>query len=191
MPQKRTIPRICEQCGQGFLAPAQQVKRGGARFCGSSCSKKHQALPYMSEKWLERFWSYVVKSDDCWEWQGTRTANGYGTILGDGKRHYAHRVSYEIADGPIPEGLDVCHHCDNPPCINPAHLFLGTATDNARDMAAKGRAGITSKITPAQAEEIRVRYRAGGILQRELAVEYGLSQPTVSEILSDVLWHHP
>jgi ribosomal protein L40E len=89
--------------------------------------------------WRERFWSYVDKSGDCWEWTGCDNGHGYGVfgVANDSKA--AHRVSYEMEHGPIPEGMEVCHHCDNPCCVRPSHLFLGTQADNMRDMYSKGR----------------------------------------------------
>lgn len=89
-----------------------------------------------------KFWSRVDRSkgdDACWEWTGARNGRGYG-MCGVGTRyHGAHRVAYTLCSGTIPDGLNVCHHCDNPPCVNPAHLFLGTQSDNMRDCFAKGR----------------------------------------------------
>jgi hypothetical protein len=80
--------------------------------------------------------------DKCWEFQGARTSpNGHGIMTVDGKRVMAHRAAYEVWVGPILDGMKVCHHCDNPICCNPTHLFLGTQRDNMRDAAAKGRTG--------------------------------------------------
>jgi hypothetical protein len=88
----------------------------------------------------DRFWEKVSRNGRCWEWAGSRHKSGYGRINQGGIVLYAHRLAYEFAFGDaMPAGLSVCHHCDNPPCCNPAHLFLGTAADNANDKARKGR----------------------------------------------------
>ncbi len=89
----------------------------------------------------ERFWAKVRKSDGCWEWTGAANRQGYGRIaLGraSGPRR-AHRIAWELTHGPVPDGLWVLHHCDNPPCVRPDHLWLGTRADNARDCRLKGR----------------------------------------------------
>lgn len=93
----------------------------------------------------ERFWSKVTRSDRCWEWQGPRDHDGYGFIKVMRCSRRAHRCSWELCVGPIPNNLFVLHRCDNPPCVNPAHLFLGTARDNALDMVGKGRAANQRK----------------------------------------------
>lgn len=87
----------------------------------------------------ERFWRYVDKAGECWTWTGGRTIDGYGNFRADGAGISAHRFSYQLHNGAIPEGLFICHQCDNPPCVRPDHLFLGTPLDNVRDMYGKGR----------------------------------------------------
>ena len=94
---------------------------------------------------MKRFWDKVKKSDRCWEWTAGRYVSGYGTFRHKNKSYYAHRMSYEFVIGPIPQGKHVLHKCDNPPCVNPDHLFIGTPLDNARDRAAKGRQVLNLK----------------------------------------------
>ena len=145
----------------------------------------------------ERFWAKVEKKvqDDCWEWQGTRNNNGYGQI-GKGARGsgllYAHRVSWELASGPIPKGMCVLHHCDNPGCVNPAHLFLGTMADNMRDMVDKGRSARgegkwSVKLTEQDVHEIR-QMLSRGISQMVIAEKYGVTQRTISMIKTGETW---
>lgn len=89
---------------------------------------------------VDRFWQYVQKGDGCWLWTSNRHWKGYGQFSYKGKPIYAHRLSWIITSGNIPDGLLVCHRCDNPSCVRPDHLFLGTPEDNTRDMYVKGRA---------------------------------------------------
>lgn len=121
---------------------------------------------------VERFWAQVDRraTDECWEFTGTRVPDGYGLITWDGRQQPASRVSWMIHHGPIPGGLVIRHRCDNPPCVNPAHLEIGTVADNARDMVERGRAKPsmvhgsrvgTSKLTEADVTALRAR-RADG-----------------------------
>ena len=94
---------------------------------------------------VERIDMNVDKSSGCWVWQGYLNADNYGNIKVAGIMKKVHRVSWEVFNGPIPEGICVCHTCDNPPCVNPEHLFLGTRLDNMKDQQKKGRHDNTKK----------------------------------------------
>lgn len=124
----------------------------------------------------------------CWLWTGARQRDGYGVLKVDRKNVAAHRFSWERENGPIPANLCALHKCDTPSCVNPAHLFLGTRGDNARDKAAKGRCHNNrgerngrSKLTDAQVEVIRERL-AIGQTQYRIAADYGVAQCTISDI---------
>ena len=164
----------------------------------------------------ERFWSKVDRSggpDACWPWTGYRRQNGYGQVCVDGRIEVAHRVAWQLANGPIPpETPNVLHHCDNPPCCNPygtKHLFVGTKADNSADMLQKGRspagdrsgprlhpgcmprgeAHHNAKLTAEAIVAIRAAVVAGES-QRSVAERYGIFQTTVSEIKRRVIWRH-
>lgn len=146
----------------------------------------------------ERFWSRVLKHPypGCWEWQKITTHNGYGEIWVDGKMLRAHRVSWEMVNGKIPDGIFVLHKCDNPSCVNPSHLFLGTHQDNMDDCARKGRVSIlrgenspASILKKDQVLEIAKLTRRG-IGCRIVAMAYGVSRQTVSDIRSGRNWGH-
>lgn len=156
----------------------------------------------MTPDWSDLFWSKVHPEalSGCWLWHGATTSHGYGTLsrssAGKVSRAYAHRVAYERATGAAPGALDVCHRCDVPSCVNPDHLFLGTARDNAADMVRKGRArhkafpGETHHghiLSERQVLEIRQRR---GESARALAAEYGVQRWTVYDILSRRSWRH-
>lgn len=151
-----------------------------------------------------RFWAKVAKGGpcDCWVWQGGKQHFGHGTIRikSDGVPTPvgAHRLSYVLHCGEIPDGLIVRHNCDNPPCVNPAHLLLGTRTDNAADMVARGRLAPTfgehngsRKLSDEAASQIICMLsRPNPPTQSEIAAEFGISQSTVSLIRHHKRWTH-
>ena len=138
----------------------------------------------------KRYLGKIRISSGCWEWQGTRDAAGYGRFqVGVGKQRKATHIMWELTYGPIPEGMFPCHRCDNPSCVRPSDLFLGTKGDNNRDRHAKGRdqrgeRHYRAKLTDEQVREARRRYVAGGVTQRALAMEYGLSLGGMQAILA-------
>lgn len=136
-----------------------------------------------------RFWLKVKRVGDCFIYHGARLPKGYGLFtVRKPIMVYAHRFVWESVKGPIPEGMLVCHHCDNPPCVNPDHLFLGTQSDNMQDMARKGRSNKHRRLTPEIVADIRARYAAGGITQQALADEYGIVFQHVSQIVRGLRW---
>lgn len=177
-------------------------------------------LPVLSERLRARFWQKIEKAgpDDCWLWRGTLSPKGYGIFARKGYR--AHRISFFISTGTDPLGKLICHRCDNPPCVNPAHLFMGTDLDNLTDMAAKGRARNCAMLHPemmargerngrnlhrerypigeahpdAKLTEAQVREilkkGAARIPRRALALEYGCTLFNIEAILYRRTWKH-
>lgn len=132
---------------------------------------------------------------ECWEWTGT-SITGYGVIYVNGRPVKAHRFSFEFFNGPIPRGHHICHRCDNPGCVNPAHLFAGTDKENTADMFSKGRGNSPrgtrnrhARLTEEQVLEIR-RLHACGRRQSELAQEYGVETPAISKIVLGKNWRY-
>lgn len=151
----------------------------------------------LSIKDICRFWSKVSKTEKCWIWKGTiaKKSAGYGRFSLGYSGIGAHRLSYLMHHGNISKGMNVLHKCDNPICVNPEHLFLGSYSDNARDMNSKNRnvKGMTSgmaKLDDEAIKEIRNWYLGCGITQRELADLYGVDQTCISAIILNKTWKH-
>lgn len=137
------------------------------------------------------------KATGCIEWTGGLNTSGYGHLSVAGKLMLAHRYAYTLKHGPIPQGMCVCHTCDNPVCCNVDHLFLGTHLDNMRDRTAKGRQRAPkgeesphAKLTADQITAIRKEYAAGGISQAALGRKFGVSQTYVSDVVVGKTWAH-
>lgn len=143
----------------------------------------------MAEDLVNAFWAKVKRGEptECWLWTGYLHRQGYGYVRFNGRQYRTHRLAYELAYGVFPAELKVCHKCDNPPCCNPNHLFLGTHLDNLRDRDTKGR--FFSKLTPDQVKEIRASYTPGEVTYAEIATRYGISASSVGILLSGTTWN--
>jgi uncharacterized protein (DUF433 family) len=162
------------------------------------------------ERLEERFWAKVDKRGphECWLWTGSNTGHPgreYGRIYVNGKRRPVAQVAWELMNGSaFPDGMMACHTCDCPQCVNPAHIFVGTMVDNLRDCVRKHRHGSVThpenqvrgerhghaKLTERDVAVIHARYLRGGVLQRELAHEYGVTQKAISLVLNGTNWAH-
>lgn len=139
----------------------------------------------------ERFWQKVEKGPDCWNWTAYTWPSGYGCFRAYNQTR-AHRVSWTIHNGAIPNGFYVCHHCDNPACVNPKHLFLGTPQDNMDDKVRKGRQrgahGGTkhhnARLTDEQVAEIHALWRERELTQTEIATRFGIHQSHVCKLVN-------
>lgn len=174
----------------------------GEVMTGKNCvGKRRERIRNQTVQEFERsFWSKVIAGNNsCILWVGTKTDRGYGSMWHPFKKSMrpAHRVAFEIEKGEIEKGKEVCHKCDNPSCVNPNHLFVGSHTDNMVDMTNKGRnvafkgeSNGSSKLTEAQVLEIRGKYIPWKYGTIKLSKEYGVSQPLIMGIVSGKTWKH-
>jgi len=147
----------------------------------------------------EKFWANVgiLSENDCWEWKLGKVPDGYGYVKYQRKSLLAHRLSYILTYGEVPEGQLVCYHCDNPPCCNPAHLFLGTDLDNSRDKYSKGRANHpkgtsvgTVKLSEQDVLEVRRLYATGNYSKETLGEMFGCTLQNIYRIVNNITWRH-
>lgn len=164
-----TKQRMCPTCSCLFEISAKHPK---AKFCSRKCSVASQC----NDVGMAVSGRYIV-TNTCWLWTRSLNSRGYGIVYIAGKHVRAHRAMWELAHGPIPQGLHVLHHCDTPSCVNPAHLFLGTHQDNMIDKVAKGRHNMPhgernhrSKLTEAFVKEIRASTERSEVLAQRFSV---------------------
>lgn len=199
--KKLQIKRNCLKCGADFEVPEYVARNGHGKFCSFQCKKTHV---YAVE---DRFMAKVHKTENCWEWTGVKTPEGYGVLSiggrGRSRNVVASRLSFQLFKGEIPAGLNVCHKCDNRGCVNPEHLFVGTQLDNIRDMIRKGRSNYTgalnprkgeahgmSKLTEADVREIRSTYKRYVVTRPMLAKKFGVSRDIIGSVLCWEIWKH-
>lgn len=144
---------------------------------------------------LKRFWSYVLKTETCWTWTGSRNDDGYGMF----DHGSAHQFSWKLRNGPIPDGLCVLHHCDNPPCVRPDHLYCGTKRDNYDDMVKRNRLstayatrGTRAVLTPEIVRQARTMYATGQFTHKQIHAAFGIACgiATIQQAISGITWKH-
>jgi len=180
---------ICD-CGEYLEVSTSQL--GRQKHCNYSYRLPDEQY---HQKLRKCFNNKYTEKNGCWEWNKFIHKHGYGVTGYRNRSMLAHRLSWLLFKEPIPDGIDVCHHCDNPKCVNPDHLFLGTAQDNVRDCfnkkrkSHKGEKHPGSKITEKEILEI-FRLRKMGWTHQKLADRFKITQSTISNILHRRLWKH-
>lgn len=192
---KRTIPRTCLVCGKGFLISKRTETTKKGFFCSYSCStsSRHQNPE-------QRFWNNVQKSEGCWIWLGSKDSSGYGTFKIKGTNISAHRFSWIVHFGAIPDGMNVLHDCptgDNPACVNPEHLWTGTHEQNMQDMSKKmrhhvftGETNVNAKLTKEKVASMRAERCELGTSYKELGIKFGVTDGTACKVCSRQTWKH-
>lgn len=170
-------------------------RRYGDPLSGVRCVQPKQ----MPKNVSQRFWGKVDKSEECWEWTGSTYSNGYGMFWDGEKSVLAHRFSYKMSNNQDPGNMYVCHHCDNRRCVNPDHLFLGTAQDNMRDASKKGRLEHSNQLRGEQhpnsiftnEDVLKIRRLASNVDSlQELAEEFNTTHQAIRSIVNRRIWKH-
>ena len=191
--RKKTAHRVCKYCNKEFMALQKEVNRGGGVYCNQSCVTAHKNKKKAKDT-IEIFQSNIIVTDKgCWEYQ-VKGNSFYGKMTINGKDVRAHRFIYEYTYGVIPESMLVCHKCDNPPCCNPDHLFLGTSKDNTQDMLKKSRGNPPrgnkqphAKLNEDKVKIIKKRLLNGGKIQ-EIANDFNVGRAAISQIKRNKNW---
>lgn len=184
-------------CGQDVrIVTRAKAERGEVVNHPVRYVKDHYVPPPPYATIADAFWKYCGSAgpSECWEWQGVIQKSGYGELYYKGHKYYAHRVCWEIHNGPIPDGLYVCHECDNRKCTNISHLWLGTHLDNVADMISKGRnprgeSHHSAKLKQSDVLIIRSD-KANGATYAELAERYGVTPSAIQGVVMNINWKH-
>jgi hypothetical protein len=208
------VERMCIVCGKTFMVKRSVVHKGHGRYCSRPC----QYRPALTAE--QRFWLRVNKDGPlhpyqpdfgpCWLWAGHTTTAGYGELWVEGVRWLAHRYAYKLVRGCLDRALFACHSCDNPACVNPDHIFLGTQQANLDDCSRKGRTmrgernarythpettargerGGNAKLTAEKVRDMRKAHFVDGVPYYRLAAQYGVCKATAREAIVGTTWAH-
>jgi len=197
--RRTSVTLLCDYppCGKPFQTYASTLARGfKARYCSANCRARGVAARRFPGTFAERFWAqvFIGRPDECWPWQGRTRHDGYGVLYVPETQleKGAHIVSWYFAHGRWPApGMDICHSCDNHPCVNPAHLWEGTPLENTLDSVQKGRwpsgeRHWKSKLTDTQWQEILQLLAEGTLSKRIIAAQYNVSVALITDRLRDM-----
>lgn len=196
MPRTTGIDRICIQCQKSFKIWPSDLNYIKAIYCSNRCQHEWQNQPH---RVLEKFLSLIEINieTECWEWQGVKNELSYGIFCTNKLKIRAHRYAWELFRQPIPSGLFLCHHCDNPACINPDHMFVGTQADNVKDMEKKGRRrnkpqpGEKNYFAKLNEEQVRtIFFYKGHMSAKEMATLFHITTAAIWFIWSGRTWKH-
>lgn len=197
------IKKECYKCGHKFEEASNYGKKFKKSYCSNECRKTGQSLndSELNDRFHKRFLKQISKSrnpDNCWKWKGALDINGYGRFSRGYKHIPAHRASWLILMGEISDGMNVLHKCDNPPCTNPSHLYLGTDKDNARDRVERNRyRKINKKVRGTRNHRARITQMTAIKIKRrlaknktinEIAKELNVTRPTIENIKHKKSW---
>lgn len=187
-----TVPGVlcrCYNCQKEFGVCVGDYRRGRGLFCTQACNREYRTLTPE-----QRFWPKVNKTETCWLWTGYTMPFGHGQIHTRYGAKLVHRLSWELHYGPIPDSLEVCHHCDVPQCVRPDHLFLGSQADNMRDAYSKNRLAKGERNGHAKLAECDVLsifdMRSRGEKETVIAEHFNVSRGTINSILRRQNWKH-
>lgn len=193
--KKPDVVSVCPKCQQPFTHRPLAASQPPRVYCSYACNYASRTSRSDPES---RFWSKVLKTEFCWIWQASKSRYGYGKILWKGRLVGAHRVSWELSHGPLSPGQNVLHNCpggDNPSCVRPDHLWLGTFKQNSEDAMRKGRMprgeqSHFAKLTDQDVLDLRALSPRGKNNIQKIAEDYGISSTELSRILRGDRWAH-
>jgi hypothetical protein len=204
---KRRVDNICDTCNRKFVTRASEKRK----YCRLKCFKRPESFPNRKNRppfwalateeekmirYKKMFEEKVIRKEGCWGWKSFVTSSGYGSLGSRKNLVNAHRISWIIHNGSIPDNLWVLHKCNNPICTNPDHLYIGTPKDNTRDMILSGRAvynqqsSKNAKLTLDQAKEIKLLLATTELSQYEIAKKFNVGRGTVQDIKRNKMWRN-